>query len=249
MKFILAAAGAALFAVPALAAVSVNYEAPGVQNTTAGFTTSGVETFDGQPIGSAANFVTDFGTGGAIQATYSGGRIDDANVFGSAGGTGQHVVTFSNLTPITINFTTTLPEGLTYFGYWLSALNSGNQLEFYYQGNLVKAINPAEVAGFVGSCPNAYCGNPNAPYTGGNSGEPYAFLNVYFTGGDQFDRIVITQTAGGGYESDNHTVGFYTRPGGEGAVPEPATWAMLIAGFGLVGAAARRRNRIAATLA
>ena len=28
-----------------------------------------------------------------------------------------------------------------------------------------------------------------------------------------------------------------------GAVPEPATWAMLIAGFGLVGAAARRRRR------
>ena len=31
-------------------------------------------------------------------------------------------------------------------------------------------------------------------------------------------------------------------PGGGGAIPEPATWAMLIAGFGLVGAAARRRR-------
>ncbi len=31
-----------------------------------------------------------------------------------------------------------------------------------------------------------------------------------------------------------------------GAIPEPATWAMLIAGFGLVGLAARRRR---ATLA
>ena len=30
--------------------------------------------------------------------------------------------------------------------------------------------------------------------------------------------------------------------GGAGAVPEPATWEMLIAGFGLVGAAARRRR-------
>jgi hypothetical protein len=29
------------------------------------------------------------------------------------------------------------------------------------------------------------------------------------------------------------------------AVPEPATWAMLVAGFGLVGYAARRRSRIA----
>jgi hypothetical protein len=27
-----------------------------------------------------------------------------------------------------------------------------------------------------------------------------------------------------------------------GIIPEPSTWAMLIAGFGLVGAAARRRR-------
>lgn len=32
-----------------------------------------------------------------------------------------------------------------------------------------------------------------------------------------------------------------------GVIPEPATWAMLIAGFGVVGAAARRRRAIAAT--
>ena len=31
-----------------------------------------------------------------------------------------------------------------------------------------------------------------------------------------------------------------------GAVPEPASWAMLIAGFGLVGAVARRRRAVAA---
>ncbi len=31
-------------------------------------------------------------------------------------------------------------------------------------------------------------------------------------------------------------------PGPGGGVPEPATWAMLIMGFGLVGSAARRRR-------
>ncbi|MCU0892685.1 MAG: PEPxxWA-CTERM sorting domain-containing protein [Sandarakinorhabdus sp.] len=36
---------------------------------------------------------------------------------------------------------------------------------------------------------------------------------------------------------DNLTIG------NAGAVPEPASWAMLIAGFGLVGATARRRRR------
>ena len=34
-----------------------------------------------------------------------------------------------------------------------------------------------------------------------------------------------------------------------GAVPEPASWAMLIAGFGLTGAAARRRRRMVAVAA
>jgi hypothetical protein len=35
--------------------------------------------------------------------------------------------------------------------------------------------------------------------------------------------------------------------GGTGAVPEPASWAMMIAGFGLVGASARRRRNTLAT--
>jgi len=34
-----------------------------------------------------------------------------------------------------------------------------------------------------------------------------------------------------------------------GAVPEPATWAMMIAGFGLVGASMRRRQKVSVTYA
>jgi hypothetical protein len=37
--------------------------------------------------------------------------------------------------------------------------------------------------------------------------------------------------------------------GTTGAVPEPATWALMISGFGLVGTAARRRTRSAAVYA
>lgn len=35
--------------------------------------------------------------------------------------------------------------------------------------------------------------------------------------------------------------------GGGGVIPEPATWGMMIAGFGLIGAAARRRRTVHAT--
>ncbi len=43
------------------------------------------------------------------------------------------------------------------------------------------------------------------------------------------------------YLGENFTLRFTTA-----AVPEPGTWAMLIAGFGLVGASMRRRRRVAA---
>ena len=36
---------------------------------------------------------------------------------------------------------------------------------------------------------------------------------------------------------------------GVNAVPEPATWAMMIGGFGMLGAAARRRTRTTVTYA
>jgi hypothetical protein len=48
---------------------------------------------------------------------------------------------------------------------------------------------------------------------------------------DEFSSIVISSD-GNGVDLDNFVIGT--------AVPEPSTWAMLIGGFGLLGAAARR---------
>jgi hypothetical protein len=44
---------------------------------------------------------------------------------------------------------------------------------------------------------------------------------------------------------DNFALSAIVDSGGGGVVPEPATWAMMIAGFGLVGAALRRRREAA----
>jgi hypothetical protein len=71
----------------------------------------------------------------------------------------------------------------------------------------------------------------------GDGGQGSATTNgrFYFlaTGGDSIKSIRFESTQNS-FEVDNFSVG--------AAVPEPATWAMMITGFGLAGAAIRRRR-------
>lgn len=248
MKLIIGAAVFALSAVSASAAVVVTAENAGVQNTTdTSMDVYGVETFNNRTRNQLNNFTSNFGTSGATQISgaYSGGYIRSADVFGGAGGDTRYIE--SDETPYTITFTTSNDADLNYFGLWLSALDGGNHITFY-KGNVeVFAFTPATMLGLTGNCPsrhNDYCANPNREFRNENKNEPYAFLNFYFKDGQSFDKIKFFEKPNiGDLESDNHTVGYFLPTD---VVPEPATWAMLIAGFGLVGMAARRRRGTAA---
>lgn len=235
--------------------VSLESEAAGAQNTSAGFTAVGVETFEAVGTGNNLGFVTNFG-GSAFTGTYSGVDVLNADQYGGAGGSGRYAVTFSD-TGYALDLTTSLPGGVTYFGFWLSALDGGNNVTFFQNGNQLFTFNAAAAKSFIDSLPGAasYYGNPNSAFAGQNGGEPYAFLNFYARGNTRFDRVVFSESPmGGGYESDNHTVGRWNRisgtvvpvPGSSGAVPEPSSWLLLIAGFGLVGTGMRRRRLVAA---
>jgi hypothetical protein len=245
---IAAALGAAFAASPAAAGLSdfsVSVEAPGATATTASFSSVGVETFDSRALG-IGGFTSNFG-GSGITGTYSGVNILPVSQYGGAGNTGQFasagVAAWGNA-----EYSVSFASSLTYFGFWLSALDSGNSVEFFNGATSLGSFTPTDVLAFV-SGNSAYYGNP---VTGANRAQPYAFVNFFANSGTSFDKIVFRQTdTVGGYESDNHTVGIYTAQGGGtpiGAVPEPATWAMMILGFGLIGTAMRRRRTGAALL-
>jgi hypothetical protein len=237
----------ALMGVVACAATSANAvtflvraEAPGVQTSLANLRPgSGVETFNTQST-STNIFTSTFG-GSSFSGEYKGVIIRNANQFGGAGGNTRYA-DIDKEAGYTLTFTGPNQDNVNYFGMWWSALDKGNEVKFYKDGKVIYTFGATEyralLQGSGSSIPAGYFGNPNAAFAGQNRAEPYAFINFYAMGGATFDKILFRETPqAGGFETDNHTVGQWltTEP-----VPEPATWAMLIAGFGLVGAMRRR---------
>ena len=182
----------------------LNYEAPGVQNTTATFSVSGVETFDSQPTGVGAGFTTDYGTA-APSLAHTAASTASRSIRPTFTGRWRDRQLHRRLcaTPYTLTLTADPikdPEGINYFGYWLSALDAGNQVAFYKDGVEVGALTPADVIAKLGAS-GPYYGNPNPQFQGGDDGEPYAFINFYDLNGT-FDQVVFTEDpAIGGYES------------------------------------------------
>ena len=100
----------------------------------------------------------------------------------------------------------------------------------------------------VTSLNKAYYGNPNPKFKGQDSGESYAFINFYDKSGT-FNQISFSEssTFGGGYESDNQTVGMFTKVSAASKVveaPAPLLGSSPIAILVLAGAflAAQRRG-------
>ncbi len=227
---------------------AATYGAPGAQSATSavasGTSVIGTETFDSRPLGDAG-FVTDYGTAGVITGTYSAGTtILNADLYGSAGGTGYYAAAINGTGGYSVNLATNGIPGVNYFGFWLSALDSGNELALLRGGVVVGSYTPADLLAAVGACPSAspYCGNPNPAFLGQDAHEPFAFVNLVDLTG-YFDELRFSESPQvGNYESDNHTVGYCANAAAcvsGTALPEPVSLAML--GVGLLGIGVVRR--------
>ncbi len=223
MKFLLASVAALVISGTASAATLITIEAPGAQTTSINFGKTAVETFDGQPVAGAVVPVNTSFAAIGVSGVFTSTRIDLADQYGGAGGTGNFAAV-RNTGDLVIDLTGT---PLNYFGVWASALDAANTVSFFKGGTLLSSTN---LTAFP--LPDSYRGNPTAAFLGQNFGEKYAFFNFRVTEG--YDRVVLSQNGGGGFELDNVTIG---------SVPDASMWSLLIAGFGLVGVAARGRRR------
>ena len=237
---------------------NVRVEGPGVQSISEsgyGFDYYGVETFDSIKAGHYDSFTTDFG-GSPITGIYTDLNVNAADQFGGANGTGNYAVAglTHEIKEYSLKLFNTDPDSngnVNYFGYWLSALDAGNLVEFCRDEVVLGTFTPSEVINAIGGNA-AYYGNPTDGEFGGlNLNEPYVFISFFYADPDGlgFDEVIFRQidAAGAsitaGYESDNHTVGWYAGPPPPpNVVPEPASMVLFGTGLGVLGLAAWRKR-------
>lgn len=139
---------------------------------------------------------------------YGGASANANDPTPTTGGSGSNYASTSGPSQ---EISITLSEPAKYLGFWWSAGTSTNEVELYAGSERVAFVSTETIITLLGSSTvesigettyqsDDYYGNPR---NGGSPGEPYLYLNLYATGGAEFDRIVLS---GGGFEFDNIAV-------------------------------------------
>lgn len=114
-----------------------------------------------------------------------------------------------------------------YYGFRWGTIDFYNTVSFYNGSTLLLSLTGTDV-------------------TNGSGGLTAGYFNVYAGAGESITRVVL-ESSRSSLESDNHAVHFMSQSFAPYApiasVPEPSTYALLLAGLGLIGLLARRNQR------
>lgn len=158
---------------------------------------------------------TSIGTNAAVFNTSVGG-IAARPEFGSTGNFGAVLGE-----PTDGSYTFNLSRATTAFSFILGSLDTYNSIRIGFADGTFQTLQ----GGAIKNDLVFDSGNQTIPDTNGRV--------TYFAGsGPRISSVTFGSTSNS-FEFDNLAIG---------AVPEPATWGMMILGFGLVGAAVRRRR-------
>jgi hypothetical protein len=158
-------------------------------------------------------------------ATFTDGTLYDANEGGvtarPVGSTGAFWSVGSSPAPQTGPGVLTFSTAVRYVGFLWGSPDSYNTVEFFNGGTL------------LGSYTGAVAPNP------GNGDQSFSsYFNFYAEGPAVITSVKFTST-GNAFETDNFAYAV-------SSVPEPESYALMLAGSGLMGAIARRRKAKAA---
>ena len=98
--------------------------------------------------------------------------------------------------------TISLSTPSSYFGMFWSAGDASNNLSFYNGKNLVASFSTQSL---MGTLPSSYYGNPNPANLGQDRGEPFGFINFIGGAGTSWDKVVLSNPSGSGFESQSWT--------------------------------------------
>ena len=198
------------------------------------------EGFEGFATGTSAPLNLSFtGTAGTLSAVLSGSGSVESATRASPTGTGQYATAGSKYFQIDgTDFTVTFGSPIAAFGFFGADLEaaSGINITLNYQAGGSQAYNLATLFGYTTS-----------DYRPGTEFLPSG--SVHFLGfidkANPFKSIVFSGAGAGGdiLAFDQMTIGESRQV--TGSVPEPATWAMMIGGFGAIGGSFRYRRRTA----